>query len=68
MPESEIIFSVQEFPEGGYETSGLALPILQQAGTMDEPRRNVRKAGRSHFDEGHAVIRPHTVEHEVIRA
>lgn len=70
MLESEIIFSVQESPEGGYEARALGHSIFTQADTMDELKRNVREAVRCHFDEGDipSVIRLHTVKDEVIPA
>jgi len=49
MPETEIIFSVQESPEGGYEARALGYSIFTQADTMDELRLNVREAVRCHF-------------------
>lgn len=70
MAQSEIIFSVQESPEGGYEARALGHSIFTQADTMDELRRNVREAVRCHFDEGElpSVIRLHSVKDEVIPA
>lgn len=70
MPETEIIFSVQESPEGGYEARALGYSIFTQADTMDELKLNVREAVRCHFDEGKAppVIRLHLVKDEVISA
>jgi hypothetical protein len=70
MRETEIIFSVKESPEGGYETRALGYSIFTQADTMDELKLNVREAVRCHFDEGTAppVIRLHTVKDEVISA
>jgi hypothetical protein len=70
MSETEIIFSVQESPEGGYEARALGYSIFTQAETMDELRRNVREAVHAHFDEGQSpsVIRLHTVKDEVILA
>jgi hypothetical protein len=70
MPETEIIFSVQESPEGGYEARALGYSIFTQADTMEELKRNVREAVHCHFDEGQApsVIRLHTVKDEVIPA
>ena len=70
MVESEIIFSVQESAEGGFEARALGHSIFTQAETMDELRRNVREAVRCHFDEGEvpAVIRLHSVKDEVIPA
>jgi hypothetical protein len=62
MPDSEIIFSVQESPDGGYEARALGYSIFTQADTMDELKRNVREAVHCHFDEDQAppVIRLHT--------
>jgi hypothetical protein len=70
MPDTEIIFSVQESPEGGFEARALGYSIFTQADNMEELRRNVREAVRCHFDEGQTppVIRLHTVKDEVIPA
>ena len=70
MEETEIIFSVQESPEGGYEARALGHSIFTQADTMDELKLNVREAVRCHFEEGDAprVIRLHMVKDEVISA
>ena len=68
MADSEIIFSVQESAEGGYEARALGHSIFTQADTLDELKRNVREAVQCHFDDGKAprVIRLHTVKDEVI--
>lgn len=68
MPDSEIIFSVQESPEGGYEAYALGHSIFTQADIFEELKRNVREAVQCHFDAGTAppVIRLHTVKDEVI--
>ena len=70
MPDIEIIFSVQESPEGGYEARALGYSIFTQADTMDELKQNVREAVHCHFDEGEApsIIRLHLVKDEVISA
>ena len=52
MAETEIIFSVQESPEGGYEARALGYSIFTQADTMDELKLNVREAVHCHFEEG----------------
>jgi hypothetical protein len=52
MAETEIIFSAQESPEGGYEARALGYDIFTQAESMDELREMVRDAVRCHFDEG----------------
>jgi hypothetical protein len=68
MPDTEIIFSVQESPEGGYEARALGYSIFTQADSIDELKRNVRDAVQCHFDAGTAppVIRLHMVKDEVI--
>ena len=70
MRETEIIFSVQESPEGGYEARALGYSIFTQADSMEELKINVREAVHCHFDEGKAplVIRLHMVKDEVISA
>ncbi len=61
MSRTEIIFSVEESPEGGFEARALGYSIFTEAGSMDELKRNVRDAVHCHFDEGQAprVIRIH---------
>jgi hypothetical protein len=70
MPGTEIIFDVQESPEGGFEARALGHPIFTQAETLDELKTMVRDAVRCHFDEGDSppVIRLHIVKDEVISA
>lgn len=70
MKSSEIIFSVQESPEGGFEARALGHAIFTQAETLDELRKMVRQAVQCHFEEDArpAVIRLHIVKDEVIPA
>ena len=70
MPESEIIFMVQESPEGGYEARALGQAIFTQAGTLEELKRMVQDAVRCHFEppDVPALIRLHLVRDEVIPA
>jgi hypothetical protein len=70
MVESEIIFSVHESPEGGYEAQALGHDIFTQGDTLEELREMVRDAVKCHFDEGTvpAVIRLHFVRDEVMKA
>jgi hypothetical protein len=51
MKDSEIIFAVEESPEGGYEAHALGHAIFTQADSMDELREMVRDAVRCHFEE-----------------
>ena len=51
MSQSEIIFSVQESPEGGYEVRALGHAIFTQADTMNELKQMLRDAVTCHFAE-----------------
>lgn len=70
MAEIEIIFSVQESPEGGYEARALGYPIYTQADTLDELKTMMQDAVRCHFEPQNAprLIRVHLVKDEVIPA
>ena len=70
MADTEIIFSVEESPEGGYEARALGHPIFTQAETLEELRAMVRDAVRCHFDDAARprMIRLHMVNDEVIAA
>jgi hypothetical protein len=59
MAQSEIIFAVQESPEGGYEARALGYSIFTQADSMEELKTMVRDAVSCHFanDENPSVIR-----------
>ncbi|WHZ14111.1 MAG: hypothetical protein OJF52_000946 [Nitrospira sp.] len=65
---SELIFMVEEAPEGGFIARALGLSIFTEADTLEELPGKVRDAVRCHFEEGHApkVVRLHHVREEVI--
>lgn len=67
---NELIFPVEEAPEGGYTARALGHSIFTEAETMEALRSQVRDAVKCHFDEGQApkVIRLHFVREEVIAA
>jgi hypothetical protein len=70
MAQTEIIFSIQESPEGGYEARALGYPIFTQADSMEELKSILRDAVACHFAEESKpqMIRLHMVEDEVILA
>jgi hypothetical protein len=70
MPQSEIIFSVQESPEGGYQARALAFSIFTEADTLEELKTMIRDVVSCHFEDGQkpSVIRLHMVKDEVIPA
>lgn len=65
---TEIIFLVEEDPEGGYSAQALGESIFTQAEDLIELRAMVRDAVQCHFDEGMRpkLIRLHIVKEEVI--
>ncbi|MFC1610883.1 2-oxoisovalerate dehydrogenase [Myxococcota bacterium] len=65
---SEIIFVVEEAPEGGFTARALGASIFTEADSVDELHEHVRDAVQCHFDEDQTpkVIRLHFVRDEVI--
>ena len=66
---SEIVFLVEEDPDGGYTARSVGDAIFTQADTEDELRRMVRDAVACHYpDEAERprVIRLHFVRDEVL--
>jgi hypothetical protein len=61
MNGTEIIFEVEESPEGGFEARALGHAIFTEAETLDQLREMVRDAVRCHFDPEKAprLIRLH---------
>lgn len=67
---SEIIFAVEEAPEGGFVARALGHSIFTEADDLDTLRDAVRDAVRCHFDDAERpkVIRFHLVGDEVFAA
>jgi hypothetical protein len=67
---SEIIFLVEEAPDGGLTARAVGESIFTQAATTAELHERARDAVRCHFDEGSQpkLIRLHFVRDEVIAA
>lgn len=65
---NEIIFSVEEAPEGGYVAQALGQAIFTEADTLLDLHEMVRDAVKCHFEEGcePKMIRLHFVREEVI--
>jgi hypothetical protein len=65
---NEIIFVIEEAPEGGWTARALGTAIFTEADSVDELHEQVRDAVRCHFDEGDRpkVIRLHSVREEVL--
>ena len=67
---SEIIFVIEEAPEGGYIAKAVGESIFTQAESLGVLQERLRDAVRCHFDEAGApkMIRLHFVRDEVIAA
>jgi hypothetical protein len=66
---SELLFLVEEAPEGGYTARALGEGIFTEGETLDELRANVRDAVRCHFDNPEdrpKVVRLHFTRDEVL--
>lgn len=65
---SEIIFVVEEAPEGGFVARSLGEAIFTEADDLNQLQTNIRDAVRCHFEEDRAprVIRLHFVREQVI--
>jgi hypothetical protein len=67
---SEIIFAVEEAPEGGFVARALGHSVFTEADDLEALRAAVRDAVRCHFDGGDRpkVIRLHLVREEIFAA
>jgi len=70
MTMNELIFHVQEAPEGGFTARALGESIFTEANTLEELRVAVLDAVRCHYDPGSgpALIRLHIVRDEILAA
>ena len=66
----EIIFLVEESPEGGYEARAIGHGIFTEADTFEELKDMTRDAVQCHFieEDRPQLIRLHLVRDEVIPA
>jgi len=67
---SEIVFLVEDAPEGGFTARALGASVFTEADTLDALRAAVRDAVACHYDDADRpkVIRLHFVRDEVISA
>lgn len=66
----EIIFLIEEAPEGGYLARALGESIFTEADSINELHVKIRDAVKCHFEEDNQpkLIRLHHVKEEVIPA
>ena len=65
---NEIIFLIEESPEGGFTARALGESIFTEADDLPALRANVREAVDCHFEEGKGpkIIRLHFVKEEIL--
>ena len=65
---TELIFLVEEAPEGGFTARALGESIFTEADTVPELHEMIRDAVACHFDQGRApkLLRLHLVREEVL--
>ncbi len=68
MPQSELVFVVEEAPEGGYTARALGESIFTEADDLAQLRAMVRDAVLGHFDDGErpSVLRLRFVRDELL--
>ena len=65
---AEIVFLVEEAPEGGFTARALGYSIYTEADTWNDLKTAIQDALACHFDEGQKprVVRMHYLKEEVI--
>ena len=69
-PMNEIMFTVEEAPEGGYTARALGHSIFTEADNIKSLHERVKDAVKCHFEESEKpkLIRLHFTKDEVIAA
>ena len=67
---AEIVFVVEEAPEGGVTARALGESIFTEGDSVEDLRQNIREAVRCHFAPEMAprVIRLHWIKEELLSA
>ena len=65
---NEIIFMVEDSPDGGYTAEALGQSIFTEADTVPELKANILDAMKCHYDSNvPKIIRLHFVKEEVLQ-
>lgn len=67
--ENEIIFIVEESPDGGWTARALGHSIFSEAESENELKDNIKEAISCHFEEENApkILRLHYVKDEFLK-
>lgn len=65
---TEIVFTVEEDPDGGFVARAAGASVFTEADTIEELRENVREAVECHFEEPDRpkLVRLHFIRDEVL--
>jgi hypothetical protein len=63
-PQPEVVFLVEESPQGGFTAAAVGVSIYTQADTLDGLRANVREAVECHYEPGQ---RPESIRLRIVR-
>jgi len=65
----ELIFVVEESPEGGYNARALGESIFSEADSLEELRNEIRDAVNCHFEDKDKpkIVRMHFVRDEILQ-
>ena len=68
MTMNEIIFMIEESPDGGYTAEALGQSIFTEADTVPELKANIIDAMKCHFDSNAPkIVRLHFVKEEILQ-
>ena len=67
---NEIIFTIEESTESGYEARALEHSIYTEADTIEELKKMIKDAVQCHFDQNNIpkLIRLHYIKEEIMAA
>ena len=66
---TELVFQIEEDPDGGYTAKGVGASIFTEADTLEQLRDSIRDAVTCHFEKPEdrpKIIRLHFTRDEVI--
>ena len=65
MKINEIIFMVEEDPEGGFTAKALGHSIFTEGETLEEIKESIKNAIKCHFDKEEDI--PSIVRHHIVK-
>jgi predicted RNase H-like HicB family nuclease len=68
MGNSEIIFVLEESPEGGYQARALGESIFTEGNSLEELKENIKEAVLTHFEDNQhpRIVRLHYTKEELL--